>query len=159
MKLPTRLLMAAAAAALLSLTAACGAGGTTDSDDRTGTSAQQESSGRGETSAESGAGGGTADKATVCRKAQQALQDFGQQAAAAGGDYEAFNKAVQTLSTELKGLADQSEGDLHTALSSMATTWGSFKIDSADPVGSATKVLEGTKEAGEQAQKLVNACS
>jgi hypothetical protein len=140
MKLPTRLLMAAAAAALLSLTAACGAGGTSDSG--TGT-----------------ASGGGLDKAAICDKARQALQDFSQNAGASAGDFSAYNKAVEQLSTELDNLAGQADGDLKSALSEMSTTFGSFTIDAGNPVESAQKVLDAAKQATEQGKKLGEACA
>lgn len=183
MKLPTRVLMLAAAT-LLSLTAACGPGGIAilgndaDSVTRdTGTAAAQnagtsgaqdtdpsgvrdEAAGGGEASSAVGTGGDGAGRAAICIEARKVLQDFSQEVSGANaGNLAAYNNALDELSAKLDGLAGRADGELRTTLSAMARTWGGMKIDPSDPVGSTSKVLEATKEAGEQAGKLAQACA
>ncbi|MEV5408255.1 hypothetical protein AB0K60_05325 [Thermopolyspora sp. NPDC052614] len=154
MKLPTRFLMVAAAATLLSLSAACGSGGGAVAGGDSGTTIAQGGNSDG------GSSGGGGDKAEICQKATKALQDFGQAAtASSSGDFSAFNAAAKKLGTELEQLAGEADGDLKTTLSSMATAWGSLKVDTSDLAGSANKILEASKQASEQTQKLVTACA
>lgn len=165
MKLPMRFLMVAAAATLLSLTAACDVGSGTASGGDAGVDAAasvaqgENADGGSDAGGEDGASGGGADNAAVCRDAIQALKKFSESASVTSADnFDSFNSAAQELSTELKTLAGQSDGELKSTLTSMAKAWGDLKVDTSDLAGSASRMLEATQQVSEQNRKLVSAC-
>ncbi|MFG1874901.1 hypothetical protein ACGFIV_08705 [Sphaerisporangium sp. NPDC049003] len=102
--------------------------------------------------------GGGSSKA-VCDDALKAFQDYGNQAAAGAGNLDSWNKATADLAVKLKDLSGEADGDLKTTLTDLATSWGGFKIDTADPGAAATKVPEFATKATEATQKLAVNCS
>lgn len=101
-------------------------------------------------------GGNTAE---ICDQAKAASAQYASDmAAAAGGDLSTIDAAKDTYVGKLGELSGQADGDLKSALSSMASAFAQIKVDTSDPAGSAAKLSELSKQAVEGARKLGKAC-
>jgi hypothetical protein len=105
----------------------------------------------------SACGGG--DTKAVCDSAIKAFQDYGTQAAAGAGNLDSWNKATADLAAKLKDLSGKADGDLKTTLTDLSTSWGGFKINTADPSAAATELPKFATKATEGTQKLALNCS
>ena len=104
----------------------------------------------------SGCGG---DTKAVCDDAMKAFQDYGNQAAASATDLTAWNKATADLAAKLDALSGRADGDMKSALKDLATSFGTFKINTADPSAAAAQLPEFASKASEATQKLGRFCS
>jgi hypothetical protein len=106
----------------------------------------------------SACGGGNTTE--ICDQARAAMTQYTSDvAAAAGGDMDKINAAKDTYAAKLDELSGQADGDLKSALSSMASAFAQIKVDTSDPAGSAAKLSELSKQAVAGAQKLGKACA
>ncbi|GAA0430637.1 hypothetical protein Acor_46410 [Acrocarpospora corrugata] len=90
----------------------------------------------------------------LCAEATKALLDYTSQVTGAGTDLDAINKANADLSGKLTDISAKADGDLKKTLDSMAETWGSLKIDPADP----NSITEFTTKSSTFDQELRAAC-
>ncbi|MER5644533.1 hypothetical protein [Streptosporangium sp. NPDC002524] len=85
--------------------------------------------------------------------------DFTTAVAGSTGDLAKYNDATAKLAADLKALAGTADGDVATALTDLATTFESVKIDPNDPTAAATALGSLTTKAQEASTKLAEACS
>ncbi len=106
----------------------------------------------------SACGGGNTTE--ICDQAKAASSAYASSiAAAAGGDFSKVNAAKDEYVEKLDELSGQADGDLKSALSSMASSFGKIEIDSSDLAGSAAKLTELSRQAADAAQRLGKACA
>lgn len=104
--------------------------------------------------------GATANSA-VCTEAawSKPFADFTTAATASAGDLNKYNDATAKLAADLKALAGTADGEVSTALTDLAATFESVKIDPNDPTTAATALGSLTTKAQEASTKLAEACS
>ncbi|MBB2911132.1 methyl-accepting chemotaxis protein [Streptosporangium becharense] len=104
--------------------------------------------------------GGSANS-EICNGAawSKAFSDYTASATAAAADANKLNEANQKLSSDLKDLAAKADGELATALTEFADSFGSLKIDANDPAATATAASSFSAKIQEAGTKLAAACS
>ncbi|WP_344917603.1 hypothetical protein [Streptosporangium oxazolinicum] len=104
---------------------------------------------------------GASANSAVCTEASwsKPFADFNTAATASAGDLGKFNDATAKLAADLKALAGTADGEVATALTDLATSFESVKIDASDPAAAAAAAGSLTTKVQEASTKLVAACS
>ncbi|MER5623901.1 hypothetical protein [Streptosporangium sp. NPDC002544] len=105
--------------------------------------------------------GGSSGNDAICTEAAwtKIFTDYTTSATAGAGDVNKLNDATAKLAADLKALAGTADGDVATALTDLATSFESIKIDPNDPTAAATAVTSFGSKMQEATTKLAAACS
>lgn len=105
--------------------------------------------------------GASSTNSAVCTEAawSKPFADFTTAATASAGDLTKYNDAIAKLAADLKALAGTADGDVATALTDLATSFESARIDASDPAAAATALGSLATKTQEATTKLAEACS
>ncbi|MEU0485235.1 hypothetical protein ABZ260_39410 [Streptosporangium sp. NPDC006013] len=105
--------------------------------------------------------GGSSGNDAICTEAgwTKIFTDYTTSATAGAGDPGKFNDATAKLAADLKALAGTADGDVAAALTDLATSFESIKIDPNDPAASAAALGTVGTKFQEATTKLAAACS
>ncbi|WP_329084610.1 MULTISPECIES: hypothetical protein [unclassified Streptosporangium] len=105
--------------------------------------------------------GASSPNSAVCTEASwsKPFADFNTAATASAGDLTKFNDATAKLAADLKALAGTADGEVATALTDLATSFESIKIDANDPAAAAGVAGSLATKVQEASTKLVAACA
>ncbi|MFF3440190.1 hypothetical protein [Streptosporangium sp. NPDC002721] len=105
--------------------------------------------------------GASSANSAVCNEAawSKPFADFTTAAAASAGDLNKYNDATAKLAADLKALAGTADGKVATALTDLATSFESVKIDPNDPAAAAAAAGSLATKVQEASTKLAAACA